>query len=142
MDEPERHWTVVQLGERVQHGADACQIADVVGLMWQLTEAILNPMIGRKSVASLFQRSLFLTGQMHPWLADAYGGVQSPSDFSALKSVVMKQNAADAAAGGGAFLHTFYETLVSLIGSAVTEQLLRSVWEHHLSGQPAQDTSP
>ena len=140
MDEPERHWTVVKLGERVQHGASACQIADVVGSMWQLTEAILNPMIGRRSVASLFQRSLFLTGRMHPWLANAYGGVQSPSDFLALKSVVMKQDVADAAAGGGAFLQTFYETLISLIGFAVTEQLLRSVWEHHLSGQPAQDT--
>ena len=140
MDEPERHWTVVRLGERVQHGANASQIADVVGSMWQLTEAILNPMIGRKSVASLFQRSLFLTGREHPWLASEYGGVQSPSDFSALKSVVMTQDVVDAVAGGGAFLQTFYETLISLIGFAVTEQLLRSLWENHLSGQPAQDT--
>jgi len=141
MDEPERHWTVVKLGERVQQGANACQIADVVGSMWQLTEAILDPMIGRKSMASLFQRSLFLTGREYPWLANAYGGMHSPSDFSALKSVVMRQDIADAVAGGGAFLQTFYETLISLIGSAVTEQLLRALWENHLSGPPAQDTS-
>lgn len=142
MDEPERHWIVVKLEEGVKQGANAGQIADLIVSMWQLTEIILDPMIGRKSVASLFQRSLFLTGQVYPWLASAYGGMQSPADFSVLKSLVKEQEDADAAAGGGAFLHTFYETLNGLIGSAVTEQLLRSRWEHHLSGQSAQDISP
>lgn len=91
-------------------------------------------MIGRKCVASLFHRSLFLTRRAHPWPANAYAGMQSPTDFSVLKSVLMKQDVAAVAAGGGAFLHAFYQMLMSLIGSAVTEQLLRAPWEHYLSG--------
>lgn len=139
MDNEERHWTVARLEQRVAHGADASQIAEVVISMWQITGIILNPILGRISVDSLYQRSLFLTGQVHPWLANAYGGVQSSTDFARLKSAVMQQDGADAAAGGGALLQTFYEMLIRLIGPAVTEKLLRTMWEDHLSGQPAQD---
>jgi hypothetical protein len=102
----------------------------------------LNPIIGQKSVSLLYQRSLFLTYRIHPWLINAYGGIDSSMNLAALKSVVMQQSSVDAAASGGVFLQTFYEMLISLIGSALTESLLRSRWENHLSGPSARDTSP
>jgi hypothetical protein len=142
MENRESHWTVASLEDRVKQGADAAQIADVVVSTWNLIETILSPLIGQKSVASLYQRGLFLTGRVYPWLTNASGGIESPMDFEALKSALMQQGGASAAAGGGTFLQMFYEMLISLIGFALTETFLRSVLENNLRDSSAQDTLP
>lgn len=141
MESRENHWTVARLEELAKQGADAEKIADFVVLSWQLTETVLHPIIGEKSAAMLYQRSIFINTKIYPWLIDAYGGMGSSMDLAALKIVVMQQSSANAAASGGAFFQTFYDMLISLIGSALTESLLRSVREKHLSGPSARDTS-
>lgn len=142
MESRENHWVIARFEDLAQQGSDAERIADIIVLNWQLTETILNPILGRKSATMLYQRSLFLTTKIYPWLISAYGGIASSMDLAALKIVVIQQSSADAAAAGGAFLQIFHDMLTSLIGSAFTENSLRSVWEHHLSGPSARDTSP
>ena len=109
---------------------------------WQDIDAVLSPVIGQRGVAMLYKRSLYLIGPVHPWLAGMHEGVQATIDLEALKSAFAQQSSANAAAAGGAFLHTFYELLTSLVGPSLTERLLRPVWAHFSSGPPAPDTLP
>jgi hypothetical protein len=129
------------LARRVEQGAAASQVADMLVSTWQEIDTALGPIIGQRGVAALYKRSLFLTGAAHPWLAAIHGNVRTSIDFAALKSVLVQQGSADAAAGGGALLHTFHELLTSLVGPSLTERLLRSVWANALGTSPAQDTS-
>ena len=46
----------------------------------------------------------------------------------------------NAAAAGGALLQTFHKLLTTLVGSSLTERLLRSVWTNHFDAPSAQDT--
>jgi hypothetical protein len=118
------------LANRAGKGTDAALIADAIVSTWQLIDTALSPIIGHGGVAALYKRSLYLTGRVHPWLAGAHEGIQPGMDLAGLKSVLAQQSSANAAAGGGAFLQTFRELLVGLVGPALTEQLLHSVWEN------------
>jgi hypothetical protein len=73
-------------------------------------------------------------------MAGTHDGVQTTMDFAALKSVLVRQSGANAAAGGGALLQTFRELLAGLVGPALTDQLLHSVWKNFSS--PPEDSSP
>jgi hypothetical protein len=130
------------LAHRVGKDADAARIAEAIVSTWQEIDAALSPIIGQRGVAALYKRSLYLTGAAHPWLAATHGSVQPTMDLAALKSVFVQQTSADAAAAGNALLQKFHELLASLVGSSLTERLLRSVWANPSSGPPAQDTSP
>lgn len=147
MEERESHWTVASLEDRVKQGADAAQIADVVVSSWTLIDTILSPIIGQIGTSSLYQRGLFLSGRVCPWLTNQYVSIESPMDLAALKSLLMQQSAAGAAAGGGTFLHLFYALLIGQIGFELTETLLRSVLENNLlennlRGSSAREISP
>jgi hypothetical protein len=62
-------------------------------------------------------------------------------DLAALGAAVAGQPDAEAADGAALLLHTFTEVLASLIGTSLTERLLRSVWAQLLTNAPAQDKS-
>jgi hypothetical protein len=128
------------LASRAAHGEDATQIADAIVSTWQLIDIALTPIIAQQGVAALYKRSLYLTVPAHSWLAGTHEGIQSTMDLALLKSVLVRQSSADAAACGGALLQTFYELLTSLVGLSLTERLLRSVWANSLSGTSAQDS--
>ena len=140
MKNRESHWILTNLEGRIEQGADAAQIADIVVSTWISVEIVLNPVIGQKSLASLYQRSIFLTNRVCPWLTNTSGGIESSMDFDALKNMLIQQGEAGAAAAGGTFLQMFYEMLSSLIGFALTETFLRSVLENNLRGSSAQDS--
>lgn len=142
MEERESHWTVASLEDRVKQGADAAQIADVVVSSWTLIDTILSPLIGQMGTSSLYQRGLFLSGRVYPWLMNEYVSIEAPMDLAALKSLLMQQSAAGAAAGGGTFWHLFYELLIGQIGFELTQTLLRSVLENNLRGSSAREISP
>jgi len=142
MESQESRRIAAPLAHRVGEDADAAQIAEAVVATWQEVDAALTPIIGQRGVAALYKRSLYLTGAAQPWLAGTHKGVPTAMDLAALKSVLAQQSSANAAAGGGALLQTFYELLTSLVGPSLTERLLRPVWANSLSGRPAQDTTP
>ncbi|MEO8298963.1 MAG: hypothetical protein ABI574_14265, partial [Burkholderiales bacterium] len=130
------------LGHRIDGQADAAQIAAATTAIWQEIDAALTPILGRRGVAALYQRSLSLGTARHPWLTGQPVGSAATLDLGALKLDLAQQTSADAAAGSSTLLLTFHGLLTSLVGASLTERLLRSVWTPSSSGPAAQDTSP
>jgi hypothetical protein len=146
MDKQEDPRVAAALTLRVAADADAERIAEAIVAAWHQIDRDLAPIIGSRGVAALYKRSLHLTANAHAWLArpqaGSHEGVPVAMDLDALKARLAQQDAARAAAGGEAFLRTFYDLLTTLIGPSLTGRLLHSVWTTFLSGPPAQDTSP
>jgi hypothetical protein len=141
VENPDSRRIALALAHRVEHGADAAQIAATVVSTWRAIETALYPIVGHRGVASLYRRSLHLTSPAHPWLAVLQGDLQAAMDLTALQSLLTQQGEAAAAAGGGELLQTFYELLASLVGPSLTDRLLHSIWADPTSGPHAQDTS-
>ncbi len=138
---PESYRLAAALAQHAGRSADASRVADTMVSVWQDVEAALSPVLGRRGVAALYERSLFLAAATHPWLAGMHEGVRATIDFAALKTLLTKQTHAEAAAGSGSLLHAFRELLGSLIGPALAERLLRAVWLKLSSGTAAKDIS-
>lgn len=132
----EGHTIVAPLAHRVQAGASAAQIASAVIGLWNEIDDALTPIIGTRGVVALYQRSLHLSMASHPWLAVKTNG-GGPVN---LQTLLAQQSAADAAAGGSTFLHTFHSLLTSLIGASLTERLLRAAWAAPSSSVPLQNS--
>lgn len=91
-------------------------------------DGALAPVIGQRGVALLYRRALGLSARVHPWMADTEPGIHHTLDFAPLKAAFEQQAGAAVLAGGSALLQSFYDLLCSLVGVALTEQLLRCVW--------------
>jgi hypothetical protein len=126
---------------RITNDADAAQIADATVASWQEIDAALRPIIGPRGVCALYKRSLYLTASSYPWLAGLHEGAQSAMDLAALKAVLVRQDGADARAGGAALLQTLHELLAGLIGPSLAGRLLHPVGSHESGGASAQDAS-
>ncbi|PPT95011.1 hypothetical protein XaraCFBP7407_12650 [Xanthomonas arboricola pv. arracaciae] len=133
MDHPALAAAVAILERQVAAGAEASTIASTVVVMLQQIDKVLTPILGPRGVAALFKRALFLTKDEFPWLDEAFAAVET------VGVVLSQQRTEMTAAGGAAFVHTFHAVLVSMIGPALTERLLRSVWVTFSSGFSAQD---
>jgi hypothetical protein len=127
---------------RVEQGREAAQVADAMVSKWHQIAAALSPVIGRGGVAALYKRSVHLTCPAHPWLAGTNEGLQTAVDVSALKAAVAQQDVASAAAGGTAFLETFYALLAGLVGPSLAGQLIRSAGASSSGGPLAKDNQP
>jgi hypothetical protein len=138
---PASHRLSVPLVHWVGDDASAEQIAAALVEIWQGINVALTPVIGPLGLAALYRRSLHLTVASHAWLAVGGSGAVPDKDFTALTALIAQRSSVDAAAAATAFLNKFHEVLISLIGPSLTERLLRSVWAHTSSGQPAQDHS-
>lgn len=142
MDSQHGHLIAAALALKAGKGGNAARVADAIVSTWQEIAAALIPIVGKLGVAALYRRSVHLSGQAHPWLLALQQDNPTAMDLELLKSLAAQQSSADASAGGGTLLETFHELLASLIGLALTERLLRSVWAKFLSGAPARDISP
>lgn len=130
------------LAQRAREGATAEQMADLVVSAWQQIRAALGPVIGERGVAALYHRSLHLGSASHPGLAALRAGAASEINLESLQSLLAQQDSSQAAASGGALLMSFHALVGSLIGPALSGQLLGAVWVSILSGMPAQDPPP
>ena len=141
---------VPRLAERIGPEADPARIAEVFVSTFREIEAALCPVIGRGGVTALNKRCFYLVSAAYPWLLVAYSGCQGRDglrgtgksrqtldDVAAIGSVLAQQTSALAFACSGALLRAFVESLVGLIGSSLTGQLLGSVRTHGLGGLPA-----
>ena len=122
-------------------GAGAAELASASVQTWREIEAALAPIIGQRGVGALYARSLHLAGSAYPWLAGTTQVLQPTIDVEALRILLSSQPSGDAADASGAVLQTFHSLLVHLIGAPLTEQLLRPIWAHFLSGDTSQDFS-
>ena len=142
LENQQGHRWPAPLADRVPDGADAEEVADAIVAVWQEIDQVLHPIIGHRGVAALYSRSLSLTAAAYPWLAIGQPAVPAAVDPSGLRAALVQQAAAEAAAGGSALFHRFHELLASLVGTSLTERLLRSVWTHPSAASPAQDNDP
>jgi hypothetical protein len=140
LENQQGHQCPAPLAGRVADGADAGQVADAIVAVWREIDQALHPIIGHRGVAALYSRSLSLTAAAYPWLAIDQPAAPVAVDPSGLRAALVKQTAAEAAAGGSALFHRFHELLVSLVGPSLTERLLRAVWTRPSDTSPTQDT--
>lgn len=144
-DDPPFQSSIDQL---VCESVDAVGIGDAAAVIWRRIEDALWPIIGHDGVAALFKRSLYLARGEHPCLALMFDALCTPSDFALLRETLARQPDAAAAAAYTGLLRNFVELLTKLIGSSLTEHLLRSVWDRPSSGNnlssgtAVQDTFP
>jgi hypothetical protein len=123
--------------------ARAASLADSQVSTWQAIGDVLGPVIGRAGVAALYERARHLNRGAYPWLSRGHADRATPSmDFDALKATLRRQDPAVAAAGAEALLQTFREVLAELIGIALSELLLRPVWDAHLRRISTEETPP
>jgi hypothetical protein len=130
------------LAGRVPADANAEQLADGIVALWRDIDLALHPIIGHRGVASLYNRSLRLAAAAHPWLTRGHADAQAAIDVTALRADLLQHSAAEAAAAGTALFDSFEQLLASLVGSALTAQILQPVWTHPAVSPPAQDTKP
>jgi hypothetical protein len=102
----------------------------------------LHPVIGARGVSALYARSFLLTCLAHSWLTCTHNGIAKEIDAPALMSAFAGRSGVEAAAAGATLLKSFDKLLTSLIGTSLTDRLLRPVWDGHSSRRPDQDISP
>jgi hypothetical protein len=126
------------------HAADgeSQQIAERAAATWHRIDSALAPIIGHGGVAALYRRSLFLTRALSPWLPGVHQGALDPVEFAELQAAVALQSDTDALAATEALTRTFQDLLTELIGSSLTERLLRDPSAPTSHGAAVQDTLP
>ena len=130
------------LASRLGTDAGIGEVVDANLAIWREIEVALSPIIGHRGVGALFHRSLKLVSGTHPWLAAGRGSALDAIDPAALKAALLLQPPHEAAEGGAALLESFHGLLSSLVGAALTNRLLHSVWTPSTGDTPAQDLLP
>jgi hypothetical protein len=116
------------LAYRIGDDATASQVAVVFGALWHELDAALSPIVGRRGVGALGQRSLHLAATSHAWLVAGQSNGPAMLDVALLMPLLAQRSNDEAVAAASCFLQTFRELLASLIGLSLTERLLRPVW--------------
>jgi hypothetical protein len=126
---------------KVRHGSRASEVAQLVVTTCFEIDKALAPIIGQRGLAALLKRSLHLASLTQPWLAAGHETFDLKTDLTELMAALALQTPELAARGGGLFLEQFHQLLTALVGTSLTERLLRPVWATFLSGSFAQDSS-
>ena len=144
---PQRHRSLPELprtpwpaplASRIGHDAGAAQIAAALDSLWREVDRVLSPIVGRRGVSALFERSLQVAHRTDPRLVALLDDGELPLDPTAFASLIASQTDADAARWGEAFLQAFHALLISLIGPSLTERLLHTAWGPPAPEAPAQ----
>ena len=88
----------------------------------------LAVIIGHVGFLALFERSLYAASKQHPWLMAAAVSSDASSGFEGLKAALCEQEVREAGQATVVLLSTLLELLDSLIGHALTINLLRASW--------------
>ena len=123
-------------------GASANQAAHAAAARWRRVEAELSPILGAGGVLALYRRSLYQLRDSHPCLQLPHEATRTAGDFEPLRSALANLSQADAATTHSALMQVFRDLLAGLIGSPLSERLLRPATDASLIGPAAQDTTP
>ena len=127
------------LSTKVNHGASAKDVAQLVVTTCFEIDKALTPIIGQRGLEALLNRSLHLASASQAWLLVGADAFDLKADLSELHVTLSLQTSELAAQGGGAFLDHFHQLLTTLVGTPLTERLLRPMWVNFLSGPSPQD---
>jgi hypothetical protein len=84
----------------------------------------LSPVIGVRGMQALYARTLHLGGDAFPWLRELPAGALATMDVDLLVAAVAARDADEATNVSKALLARFRELLASLVGAALTDQLI------------------
>ena len=117
-------------------------VAHGVVQRFQQIDAVLAPIIGHGGVVAIYERTRHLSARSYPWLAGPDDGFGSGMDLEELKVLIGLQSNEEAAAGASCLVESIHDLLVSLIGEALTTQLLGAAPPPppHLGTAPDQTT--
>jgi len=135
VEPPDSNGIAASLSRRVGPNAGAVQIAEAMTVILQQIDAALAPVVGARGVAALYKRSVHVACSNLRWL---YVAQDEPA---ALVRVLAQRSDVEAEAGANVFLRAFDDLLTSLIGSSLTERLLRSVQVSALNDAATRVTS-
>ena len=143
MSSPEDRRTEVMITRRACDADDPASIADALVAIWHDIATELTPIIGARGVAALFGRTVYLISREHRWIGETPQA--QPSEIMDLQSLhhnARRQSRDVGLRGSVALFDQFQELLISMIGAALSERLLRKVLDSTSSGHSAQDTTP
>jgi hypothetical protein len=106
---------------------DTERFAELAIAEWTGVFDALTPIIGLGGIAALYQRSILLKIPEYPWLATAIDPATSGT-FASLHLAYSQQQHSEAAAANRALLQALVQLLDNLIGSSLTQRLLKSIW--------------
>jgi len=121
---------VEALGRRTGDDPGIADVAQSIVSIWNEIDASLGPILGRRGVAMLYKRSMYLSGATYRWMSGVAEGLPEALDLMPLQAALMEQDKVVALDGGGALFRTFYELLSSLVGPSLTERLLHPIWDN------------
>lgn len=139
MSELQCDWIEATLLERFKEESSVGVIADAIANIWEEIDSALHPVIGKRGVAALFHRSLVITAKAYPWLPLPERPLQA-TDIAPLHAVFLLQTPATIIKCSATQLHTFHDLLAGLVGTSLTERLLRFVSSNLFDGRSPQDT--
>lgn len=109
-------------------GASATEIAAEVEAAWREIDAVIGLVIGRRAVAAIYHRSLYLTARVHTGLTAGSEVPQAAVDATPLRALLAVQGSGAAARAAVAHLQSFRDVLAGLIGASLGERLLGTAW--------------
>lgn len=102
---------------------DARVIASNAAALWQRIDTILSPVLGRRGVAALYERSITAISAEYP-VFEQVSFEHVPTDFTFIEQVLTQLEPARAIAVHTVLVHTFHNLLTELIGTPLAEQIL------------------
>ena len=130
------------LAHRITQESPAAETAAAALALWQSIAASLTPILGPQGFAALCKRSLHLAAVHHAWLSALPADPLALMDGEAVRSAIAQQGDEEAARGAQAFFLAFHDLLATLIGSSLTERLLRMAWPQASRGPPPPEILP
>jgi hypothetical protein len=136
-----RRWSPPLTG-RLPDDAGAEAVARAMRTIWAEIDLVLHPIIGHRGVVALYDRSLKLAAEGHPWLLAEHRPAGIQIDLTGLCNALALQDADQAGAGAEAVFAALLDLLQSLVGPALSERLLLPVWALPPPSPPVQDPMP
>lgn len=106
------------------HASAASLAAAALREEWIRLSGSLAPVIGPRGVCALYARTLHVAGEHFPWLRELPAGAVATMDLDLLVAAVESREADEATNVSKALLARFRELLASLVGAALTDQLI------------------
>jgi hypothetical protein len=138
--QPQRRPIQPTLAQLIAKGATVEQIAAKAASTWRDIESALSPIIGQRATAALYKRSVSTICEDYPWMSVVGQSELQQDDFNVFQTTLSQQTSTNAAAAHTALLQAFLDLLTRLIGKALTERLLESIFETSSSADIVQET--
>lgn len=128
MEIPHTQWVMELLDRDDEVNCSIEEMADRIINLFSSAESVFKPIIGLRGLAALYDANLKRFSSNYPWLCAAIEHPCVTLNLQLLRSVLLDNNHQTLMQAGAALITNFYLIIAGLIGSSLTEQLLRPVW--------------